>query len=159
MSIRTITRLAKTVGAALALGALVASGSSGASIQSSPDWPERAAAGLALETLPANYAVDDHFRDGAVVATTSAQPDWFERAAARHADHVAVPDVLRADYAVDDHFRDATPREAVPAGIDGFDWIDFGIGAGSACGALLLAAALGGLAIASRRGSRMLRRT
>jgi hypothetical protein len=49
--------------------------------------------------------------------------------------------------------------EALPAGIDGFDWVDFGVGSGSACGALLLAATLGGVAIASRRGSRTLRRT
>jgi hypothetical protein len=98
------------------------------------------AVGLALVALivPAaqagEIAVDDHWRDAPSAASATVLPQNFRG---------------------DDYYRDA-PLASAPVISTGFDWADFGIGAGSMLGALVLLTGLSGMVLAARRRSRTL---
>jgi hypothetical protein len=100
-----------------------------------PDVLERYAAahpygvGTLTPALGTERIVDDSFRDPAPIVTPV------------------------GDRIVDDSFRDAPTVVAAPAGGNGLDWGDFGIGAGAMLGLTVLLAGLGVGAVAMRHRS------
>ena len=155
-TMKAITRLAKATALGLALAALVVPATQAADVVMD-DWFRDAAS--ATSTLPADFRGDDWFRDARAVAATILPvnfrgDDWFRDAKPVEAD---TPRTLPANFVGDDSFRDAS-RIAAPQATHGFDWADFGLGAGSMLGGLVLLTVLAG-AVLVRRGTRTLSRT
>lgn len=128
-----ITRLAKVLALGLAIAALVVPAAQAADV-----------------------VVDDYFRDATALPSSPVVDDYF-RDANREA--AATSPVSRANVIGDDWFRDAGTIATSQSKADGFAWSDFGIGAGSMLGALVLLTALSGMVLTARKGSRTLSRT
>ena len=158
-----ITRLAQATALVLAVATLVVPATQAAE-PVGDDW-FRDAREVATTIVPANFHGDDWFRDVTGVAADQ-QPlttdGVFERAAVRAMRYVpsspggeqtVEPGIFHGD----GWFGDASPMSTTYAA-SGFDWADFGVGAGSMLGALVLLTLLTG-AVLARRERRMLGRT
>jgi hypothetical protein len=115
-----------------------------------PDAIDRAVA--AREARKAQAAIDARERALTERPAPSATPgpDAFERALVTHTDAVR----MQTASMLDGRERALAVRSATPtqvAGADGFDWGDFGVGAGAGIGGALMLLGLGAGVLAIRR--------
>jgi hypothetical protein len=148
-TIRMLVGLGAVTAAVAALGP-VAHASSG--YQGSPDAVDRAVAAKQAE-----LAADFDAREHAQLRIEQPVPDAFERAAAAHElrtlDAMPVPDAFeRAAAAGQLQYQPVTASTST----NGFDWGDFGLGAGTGVGLVLLLAGLALGAWIGRQGRRQM---